>query len=96
MEHTTEREYFIILRGEQAGPFTRDELRGMPVHRHTPVWNEEKWLWTPAEAVATLADLFSRADSAAGGHSPFRNWLRTALGRMVPAIQPGHQTEMTT
>ncbi len=57
-EQTTEKRYYISLRGVQAGPFTHAELHYQPVRRKTLVWNEDEWAWIPAGHMAALAGLF--------------------------------------
>jgi hypothetical protein len=75
--------YYISLRGEQAGPYTRDELQSQGLRRWTPVWNEATWAWTPAESVDELKSLFARSKHDSG---LLQRGLLTWSGRVSVSI----------
>ncbi len=51
--------YWIIVNGQQQGPFSVDELRGMSITPSTQVWAEGMPNWVSAGTVPELASVIS-------------------------------------
>lgn len=73
--------YFMIINGQQAGPFPKEELLQHGLTRDTPVWTEGMQDWRPAGQIADLQDLFA---TNAAGHGPQPNPYR----QYAPGEQP--------
>lgn len=71
-------EYFIILNGSQAGPFSKDQLLAQGLTPETLVWTRGLPDWVPASTVADLDDLLRPQP-----YNPY--------GDPVPPIAPGQQ-----
>ncbi len=52
-----ETKYFIAVGGQQQGPYTIDELRGMEIYADTLVWKSGMPDWQPASAVEELSGI---------------------------------------
>lgn len=50
--------YYIIDKGEQKGPLTREELKSNGLHKHSYVWREGLIEWEMASNLPELNDLF--------------------------------------
>lgn len=61
-------EYFVILNGNQAGPFPKEQLPYIGVRPDTFVWRQGLPEWVKAEMLPELADIFM-SDSAFGGYA---------------------------
>ena len=58
-------EIYVIFNNRQAGPYTLDQLRSMPLSPNTPVWYEGLADWTPASQAPVTQVLFQpQADNA--------------------------------
>lgn len=55
--------YYVYEKGQQAGPFSIDELKKKSLNIHTPVWKEGMLDWEDAGTVDELAVLFSASRS---------------------------------
>lgn len=55
--------YYVYEKGQQAGPFSIDELKKRSLNIHTPVWNESMLDWQDAGTVDELAPIFSSSRS---------------------------------
>lgn len=62
--------YFIIQNGQQAGPFSVDQLRTMGITGTTPVWAPGFTDWTTAGAVAELQSIIAAGDCGGGTTAP--------------------------
>ena len=54
-----ETSYFMIIDGQQAGPFVREELKYHNIRPESMVWREGLENWVAASALPELADLFA-------------------------------------
>lgn len=52
-------QYYVVEAGQQAGPFTIEQLRDRGVRPDTLVWREGMAQWMPAGSVAELGALFA-------------------------------------
>ena len=52
------KKYFIILKEEQKGPFTVEELSKYEINKNTPVWHEGLTEWTTIDNIEELKNLF--------------------------------------
>lgn len=80
--------YFLIIDGHQAGPYTKENLLGMGVRTDTPVWREGMADWQPAGTLAELNDLFyerppippnGQQSATPGVPIPHFNWMSWAI-----------------
>jgi len=60
--------YYIIKNGQQAGPFTKDNLKQNGLTPESLVWTTGMSNWQPASQVVDLADLFVE-ESAFGAYA---------------------------
>ena len=49
-----ESNYYIIDKNQQAGPYTKEELKQMRLHPNTPVWKEGPNNWIDAKDIKGL------------------------------------------
>ena len=54
------KKYFIILKEEQKGPFSIEELSKFEINENTPIWYEGLSEWTTAEKLEELQLLFPK------------------------------------
>lgn len=73
------KRYFLSRHGQQAGPFTKEELRAMNITADTHVWNEELFDWAKAETFGELKEVFQPAVPVV--HRGPLDWLRIARKR---------------
>ncbi|MFQ3576521.1 MAG: M48 family metalloprotease [Cytophagales bacterium] len=52
------QQFYIAVNGQQAGPFTIDDLKAKNIQRDTLVWTEGLDNWTKAEHIPLLKDVF--------------------------------------
>lgn len=53
-------QYYVIINGEQRGPFTFEELAGQNISRQTMIWRRGLNEWTMAKDLPELDDLMSQ------------------------------------
>jgi hypothetical protein len=51
------QQFYIVVNGQQSGPFTIDELKSKNIQRDTLVWTEGLKDWTKAEYIPYLKDV---------------------------------------
>jgi hypothetical protein len=56
----SEKQYYCLLGDVQTGPFTLSELRRMPLHPDTQIWNVTLPEWTKAGELPELYTLFGK------------------------------------
>lgn len=89
--------YFIIVNGEQRGPFAPDELRQQGIRPETYVWREGMENWSHASNLPELAYLFAPAQTPEYGQpdnqQPYGN---RNYGQQQPfGGQPPYGTQQT-
>lgn len=52
-----EQHFYIVVNGEQQGPFTIDDLKAKSIQRETLIWTEGLDSWTKAEDIPLLQDV---------------------------------------
>lgn len=53
------RHYFLVVDGEQAGPFSIEELKSQNINPNSLVWYQGLSEWVEAKTIAELEPLFS-------------------------------------
>lgn len=56
--------YFLIINGQQVGPYPKENLLFHGIQPGTPVWREGMSDWQPASSLPELSDLFQSAFGA--------------------------------
>lgn len=71
--------YFMVINGQQQGPFETDALLAAGLTQSTLVWREGMPQWLPASQVAELAHLFPPCPPAAASYGAMQpkpdGWL---------------------
>lgn len=96
-----EKTYYMIIGGQQTGPYERGELIYAGLTPDTPVWREGLENWVKASSLPELNDLFAAAGAAPQGtfgaapnpgygqQPPYPPYGQT-YGQQPPYGQPGY------
>ena len=92
-------QYYMIIGGNQTGPFSKEQLVYNGLTPQTPVWREGMQNWIPAEQLPELADLFHTSDSAYGNPAQPQGapeYRKYAPGQGYPHVYgPQHNQPIT-
>ncbi len=91
----TAKRYYISLGGQQAGPFTIEQLRAQRVRPSTQVWDDDRWTWIPASHLEEFAELLRPRKRSANPqqHGPWR-WLDRLREAIARPFRTHHETEI--
>lgn len=83
--------YFIVENGQQAGPYSVDELLNHGLNSDTLVWAEGMSDWTPAWQVEELKSLIYNSQSSAATPPPISPSVQPANFQQSNSQQPNYQ-----
>lgn len=63
------KKYFIIINGQQSGPFSLEELFDRHITSETLVWAEGMQNWTPAWEIEELKDILRGIDPRSSAYN---------------------------
>ncbi len=86
-----EPQYFVVIDGQQRGPYYLDELWKVGLERDTLVWCEGQAAWLPARSMPVLAEYWAESRNADARRGPRRppaylDRPYRLLGRVYPFV----------
>lgn len=86
-----EKQYYIVVNGAQAGPFTKQALALQPITPSTLVWTAGLPEWVKISTLPELADLLAPAPQAAPAPQPYQQPAPQQPAPQQPYQQPAPQ-----